>query len=120
MWNKFVYLSYNNGTVIGYKQPQLPMVDYKYQQKGYGEAAMQELIRSWLKSYPEVESIATSYRQGNKTASKLKTLSLFWICKLGNWMGFESQIVRCFLKLNFWWKLKVAAFKKSIYKYNYS
>ena len=57
------------------------MVDHKYQQKGYGEAAMQELIRGWLKSYLEVESIATSYRQGNKTASKLKTLSQFWICR---------------------------------------
>lgn len=82
-------LAIYNAAVMGYEQPQLPMVgftmyeivagigfimrlmvDRKYHRKGYGRAAMQKVIRR-LKLYPEVELIATSYHRGNETASKL-------------------------------------------------
>ncbi|BAY85752.1 hypothetical protein NIES267_52530 [Calothrix parasitica NIES-267] len=74
--------------VIGYEEPQLPMIgfvmyeivagvgfilrlmiDYKYQQQGYGKASLLETIRR-LKLYPEVELIATSYKKGNEAASR--------------------------------------------------
>jgi|GEM_PF-6950688 diamine N-acetyltransferase len=46
------------------------MVDEKHQGKGYGKAAMLELIRR-LKLHPEVEIIATSHLKTNKTAASL-------------------------------------------------
>jgi diamine N-acetyltransferase len=46
------------------------MIDRHYQHKGYGRAAMQEVIRR-LRLHPEVEMIATSYRRGNEAAAKL-------------------------------------------------
>ncbi len=82
-------LAIYDAAVMGYEEPKLPMVgftmyeivagvgfitrlmiDHKYQRKGYGRAAMLEVIRR-LKLYPEVELIATSYQRGNETASKL-------------------------------------------------
>lgn len=82
-------LAIYDGAVIGYEKPQLPMIgfimyeivagvgfilrlmiDSKYQQKGYGKAAMLEIIRR-LKLYPEVELIATSHKRGNEAASRL-------------------------------------------------
>ncbi len=82
-------LAIYDAVVTGYEEPQLPMVgftmyeliagvgfilrlmiDHKYQRKGYGRAAMLEVIRR-LKLYPEVELIATSYQRGNETAAKL-------------------------------------------------
>ena len=46
------------------------MVDKAHQRKGYGRAAMVEVIRR-LKLYPEVEMIATSYRRVNEAAGNL-------------------------------------------------
>ena len=46
------------------------MVDRRYQGKGYGRAAMVEVIRR-LRLHPEVELIATSHRRGNEVASNL-------------------------------------------------
>ena len=46
------------------------MIDKKYQRQGYGRATMIEVIRR-LKLYPDVEIIATSYRQENEIAAKL-------------------------------------------------
>ena len=85
--NLFPFAIYD-GAVMGYIQPQLPMIgfvmyeivggigfilrlmiDSKYQQQGYGKATMLEVIRR-LKLYPEVELIATSYKRGNEAASK--------------------------------------------------
>lgn len=82
-------LAIYDAAVAGYEKPQLPMVgftmyeivagvgfilrlmiDHKYQRKGYGRAAILEVIRR-LRLYPEVEVIATSYCHGNETASKL-------------------------------------------------
>ena len=109
-------LAIYDAAVLGYEKPHLPMVgftmyeivagvgfilrlmiDSKYQRKGYGRAAMQEVIRR-LKLYPEIELIATSYQRGNETASKLYR-SLGFI----NWdiewaKNHQSDI---FLKLNF-------------------
>jgi diamine N-acetyltransferase len=84
--NLFPFAIYD-GAVMGYIKPQLPMIgfvmyeivggigfilrlmiDSKYQQQGYGKAAVLEVIRR-LKLYPEVELIATSYKRGNEAAS---------------------------------------------------
>ena len=46
------------------------MVDRRWQGKGYGKAAMLEVIRR-LRLYPEVEMIATSYKRGNAPAERL-------------------------------------------------
>ena len=46
------------------------MIDEKHQRKGYGEAAMTEVIRR-LKLCPEVELIATSHRDINAGAAAL-------------------------------------------------
>ena len=46
------------------------MIDHAHQGKGYGKAAMVEVIRR-LKLHPEVEIIGTSHRQENETAAKL-------------------------------------------------
>lgn len=82
-------LAIYDAAVAGYEEPQLPMVgftmyeitagvgfllrlmiDRRYQQKGYGRAAVIEVIRR-LRLYPEVELIATSYQRGNEIAAKL-------------------------------------------------
>ena len=46
------------------------MVDQHHQRKGYGKAAVQEVIRQ-LHLHPEVEQIATSHREGNVAAAAL-------------------------------------------------
>ena len=46
------------------------MVDKQHQRKGYGRAAMREVIRR-LRLTPEVEMIATSYKRGNTAAAHL-------------------------------------------------
>lgn len=46
------------------------MIDQRYQGQGYGQAAMQEVIRR-LVLIPDVRLIATSYRQGNEVAARL-------------------------------------------------
>jgi diamine N-acetyltransferase len=46
------------------------MVDRQHQGKGYGKAAMREVIRR-LRLTPEVEMIATSYKIGNAAAAHL-------------------------------------------------
>ncbi len=46
------------------------MIDEKYQRKGYGRAAMIEVIRR-LKLHPEVEIIATSHLKENEAATRL-------------------------------------------------
>lgn len=46
------------------------MIDEKFQRKGYGRAAMLEVIRR-LKLYPEVERIATSHIRENEAAARL-------------------------------------------------
>ena len=46
------------------------MVDRRWQRRGYGRAAMQEIIRRW-KATPEIEMIATSVRRGNDAAESL-------------------------------------------------
>jgi diamine N-acetyltransferase len=46
------------------------MIDEKHQRKGYGKAAMTEVIRR-LKLCPEVEIIATSHRDNNDGAAAL-------------------------------------------------
>jgi len=46
------------------------MIDKAHQGKGYGKAAMVEVIRR-LKLHPDVEIIGTSHRQENETAAKL-------------------------------------------------
>lgn len=46
------------------------MIDRDHQRRGYGRAAMLEVIRRlWL--YPEVEMIATSHRRNNEPAASL-------------------------------------------------
>ncbi|MCJ8282361.1 MAG: GNAT family N-acetyltransferase [Rivularia sp. ALOHA_DT_140] len=82
-------LAIYDAAVLGHEKPQLPMVgfimyeimggvgfilrlmiDSKYQQQGYGKAAMLEVIRR-LKLNPEVELIATGHDPYNEIASKL-------------------------------------------------
>ncbi len=46
------------------------MIDEKYQRRGYGRAAMIEVIRR-LKLHPEVERIATSHEWENEAAARL-------------------------------------------------
>lgn len=46
------------------------MIDEKFQRRGYGRAAMVEVIRR-LKLHPEVERIATSYDKKNEAAARL-------------------------------------------------
>lgn len=46
------------------------MIDEKYQRKGYGTAAMIEVMRQ-LELHPEVERIATSHQRQNEAAAKL-------------------------------------------------
>ena len=46
------------------------MVDEKFQRRGYGRAAMVEVIRR-LKLHPEVERIATSHNRKNEAAARL-------------------------------------------------
>ncbi len=46
------------------------MIDRQHQGKGYGKAAMREVIRR-LRLTPEVEMIATSYKRGNTAAARL-------------------------------------------------
>ena len=46
------------------------MIGEKFQRKGYGRAAMLEVIRR-LKLHPEVERIATSHVRENETAARL-------------------------------------------------
>lgn len=46
------------------------MVDAQHQGKGYGKAAMLEVIRR-LQLHPEVELIGTSHRRTNETAANL-------------------------------------------------
>lgn len=46
------------------------MIDRAHQRKGYGRAAMVEVIRR-LKLHPEVEMIATSHRRENEAAAGL-------------------------------------------------
>ena len=46
------------------------MIDRQYQNKGYGKAAMLEVIRR-LQLHSEVEMIATSFRRGNAAAAHL-------------------------------------------------
>ncbi len=46
------------------------MIDEKFQRKGYGRAAMIEVIRR-LKLHPEVEQIATSHVRENEAAARL-------------------------------------------------
>ena len=82
-------LAIYDAAILGHEKPQLPMVgfimyeiiggvgfilrlmiDSKYQQQGYGKAAMLEVIRR-LKLYPEIELIATGHAPYNEIASKL-------------------------------------------------
>jgi diamine N-acetyltransferase len=82
-------LAIYDAAVQGYEKPQLPMVgfamyevvagvgfimrlmvDRRHQGKGYGRAAMVEVIRR-LRLNPEVELIATSHRRKNEVASNL-------------------------------------------------
>lgn len=46
------------------------MIDEKYHRKGYGRAAMIEVMRR-LKLHPDVEQIATSHQRHNEAAAKL-------------------------------------------------
>ncbi|RKU20950.1 GNAT family N-acetyltransferase [Candidatus Poribacteria bacterium] len=46
------------------------MIDEKFQRRGYGRAAIVEVIRR-LKLHPEVERIATSYDKKNEAAARL-------------------------------------------------
>ena len=46
------------------------MIDEKFQRRGYGRAAMIEVIRR-LKLHPEVERIATSHDRKNEAAAQL-------------------------------------------------
>ena len=46
------------------------MIDEKFQRRGYGRAAMIEVIRR-LKLHPEVERVATSHNRKNETAAQL-------------------------------------------------
>lgn len=46
------------------------MIDEKFQRRGYGRAAMVEVIRR-LKLHPEVKRIATSYAKKNEAAARL-------------------------------------------------
>ena len=46
------------------------MIDRNHQRKGYGRAAMLEVIRR-LKLYPDVEMIATSHQRNNEAAANL-------------------------------------------------
>ena len=82
-------LAIYDGSQLGWEHPSSPMVgftmyqleagvgfilrlmiDAKHQRKGYGEAAMKEVIRR-LKLCPEVEIIATSHRDINEGAAAL-------------------------------------------------
>jgi diamine N-acetyltransferase len=46
------------------------MISHEHQRRGYGRAAVVEVIRR-LRLHPEVEQIATSYKRGNKAAAHL-------------------------------------------------
>ena len=46
------------------------MIDQRFQRRGYGRAAMLEVIRR-LRLHPEVEMIATRHRRENAAAAKL-------------------------------------------------
>lgn len=87
--SNLVPLAVYNAAACGYEQPDVPivgftmyetvagvgfimrlMIDWKYQRQGYGQATVVEVIRR-LKLYPDVEMIATSYRQENEIAAEL-------------------------------------------------
>jgi diamine N-acetyltransferase len=82
-------LAIYDAAACGYEQPQVPVIgllmyeivagvgfimrltiDRQYQRQDYGRAAMTEIIRR-LKLFPDVEIIATSYRQENEVATRL-------------------------------------------------
>lgn len=86
---KLYPLAIYDGAVAGWEEPKSPMIGFTmyevadgvgfinrlmigqaHQGKGYGRAAMLEVIRR-LKLYPEVELIATSHVKGNEAASAL-------------------------------------------------
>ena len=46
------------------------MIDRTYQRKGYGKAAVIEVIRR-LKLHPEVQMVATSYQRKNEASAGL-------------------------------------------------
>ena len=46
------------------------MIDKSHQRKGYGKAAMLEVIRR-LRLHPDVEMIATSHQRDNEAAANL-------------------------------------------------
>ena len=46
------------------------MVGQQYQGRGYGQAAMKEIIRQ-LKAKPDCQEIFTSYKPGNHVAARL-------------------------------------------------
>ncbi len=68
-----------NSNMVGFTMYQLDsgvgfvlrlMIDERYQGKGYGEAAMREVIRK-MKLCPAVEMIGTSHHMDNQVASAL-------------------------------------------------
>ena len=82
-------LAIYDGAARGYEHPTVPvigfamyelaagvgfiqrlLIDQSQQGRGYGKAAMIEMIRR-LRLHPEVEMIATSYRRENEIAAKL-------------------------------------------------
>lgn len=67
------------GTMVGFTMYEVAagvgfilrlMIDRAHQRKGYGRAAMLEVIRR-LKLHPDVEMIATSHQRGNEAAANL-------------------------------------------------
>ncbi len=109
-------LAIYDAAALGHEKPQLPMVgfimyeimtgvgfilrlmiDSKYQQQGYGKAAMLEVIRR-LKLYPEVELIATGHDPHNEIASKLYRSIGFVDWDIEFAVNHEPQV---YLKLDF-------------------
>lgn len=110
-----VPLAVYDGAARGYEQPPVPMVgfamyelvagvgfitrlmiDRRWQRRGYGRAAMLEVIRR-LRLHPQVEMIATSHRRENTAAAALYR-SLGFIPWDVAWAGAEHP--EAFLRLD--------------------
>jgi len=87
------FIMYEIATGVGFIERL--MIDKSHQRKGYGKAAMLEVIRR-LRLHPDVEMIATSYQPGNEAAENLYR-SIGFIDWDEEWLKDHPQV---FLKLS--------------------
>lgn len=92
------------GTMVGFTMYEVAagigfilrlMIDRNHQGKGYGRAAMLEVIRRF-RLHPDVEMVATSHQRGNEAASRLYR-SLGFVDWEEEWL--QEHETEVFLKL---------------------